>query len=126
MQPSHISTVILGFRGRIRLSAVVNPISASGFAGSATLMSGSATVKLPSVGIYLHLRDFCVHGHSLRAGGGRDRRTDGLVISCWIAQRRLSPMGLVQMAAPALSASAQLNLLLDPWWSVSPKANGLS
>lgn len=79
-----------------------------------TLVSGSATVKLPSVPASISISETFVVAAVLLYGSAAGTLTvalDGLVISFWIAKRRQEPYrALFNMSAPALSAwcAAQL------------------
>ncbi len=73
-----------------------------------TLISGSATVKLPSVPASISISEVFVFAAVLLYGpaaGTLIVALDGLVISYWIAKRRKEPYrALFNMSAPAVSA----------------------
>jgi putative nucleotidyltransferase with HDIG domain len=83
-----------------------------------TLISGSATVRLPSIPASISISETFVFAAVLLYGPAAGTLTvalDGLVISYWIAKRRQEPYrALFNMSAPALSAwcSSQLFFLL--------------
>src|SRR5665213_1474898 len=108
----YISAVILlGFCviGRSVYQLYVNPLGYQWFLLAAlTLISGSATVKLPSVPASISISEAFVFTAILLYGPAAGTLTvalDGLVISDWIAKRRPeSYRALFNMAAPAVSA----------------------
>ena len=79
-----------------------------------TLISGSASVKLPSAHVSISISEAFVFTAVLLYGPAAGTLTvalDGLVISFWIAKRRPEPVrALINITAPALSAwcSAEL------------------
>jgi putative nucleotidyltransferase with HDIG domain len=79
-----------------------------------TLISGSATVKLPSVSASISISETFVFAAVLLYGpaaGTLIVALDGLVISFWISKRRQEPYrALFNMSAPALSAWCASNL----------------
>jgi putative nucleotidyltransferase with HDIG domain len=79
-----------------------------------TLISGSATVKLPSVPASISISETFVFAAVLLYGPAAGTLTvalDGLVISYWIAKRRKEPYrALFNMSAPALSAWCSAHL----------------
>lgn len=109
---AYIATIILlGFCvvGGSVYQLYVNPIGYQWFLLAAlTLMSGSATVKLPSVPASISISETFVFTAILLYGpaaGTLIVALDGLVISYWIAKRRPElHRALFNMAAPALSA----------------------
>src|SRR5216684_4736243 len=114
----YISAVILlGLYviGRSVYQLSVNPLGYQWFLLAAlTLISGSATVKLPSVPASISISEVFVFTAILLYGPAAGTLTvalDGLVISYWIAKRRPEiHRALINISAPALSAwcSAQL------------------
>jgi len=78
------------------------------FLAALTLLSGSATVKLPSVPASISVSETFVFTAFLLYGpaaGTLIVALDGLVISYWIAKRRREPVRvLFNMAAPSVSA----------------------
>src|SRR6476620_2279531 len=79
-----------------------------------TLISGSATVKLPSVPASISISETFVFAAVLLYGpsaGALIVALDGLVISFWISKRRQEPYrALFNMSAPAVSAWAASEL----------------
>jgi len=79
-----------------------------------TLVSGSATVKLPSVPASISISETFVFAAVLLYGpsaGSLIVALDGLVISFWISKRRQEPYrALFNMSAPAVSAWASSQL----------------
>jgi putative nucleotidyltransferase with HDIG domain len=79
-----------------------------------TLISGSATVKLPSVPASISVSETFVFAAVLLYGPAAGTLTvalDGLVISYWIAKRRREPYrALFNMSAPAISAWCSAHL----------------
>src|SRR5688572_6276059 len=79
-----------------------------------TLVSGSATVKLPSVPASISVSETFVFTAVLLYGPAAGTLTvalDGLVISYWIARRRREPYrALFNMSAPAVSAWCSAHL----------------
>jgi putative nucleotidyltransferase with HDIG domain len=108
----YISAVVaLGFCvvGRSVYQLIVHPLGYQWFLLAAlTLVSGSATVKLPSVPASISISEAFVFTAILLYGPAAGTLTvalDGLVISYWIAKRRPEAYrALFNMAAPALSA----------------------
>jgi putative nucleotidyltransferase with HDIG domain len=82
-----------------------------------TLISGSATVKLPSVPASISVSETFVIAAVLLYGPAAGTLTvalDGLVISYWIAKRRREPYrALFNMSAPALSAWCSAHLFFE-------------
>jgi putative nucleotidyltransferase with HDIG domain len=109
---AYISVVILlGFCviGRSVYELYLNPLGYQWFLLAAlTLLSGSATVKLPSVPASISISEAFVFTAILLYGPSAGTLTvalDGLAISYWIAKRRPEPhRALFNMAAPAVSA----------------------
>jgi putative nucleotidyltransferase with HDIG domain len=108
----YVSAVILcGFlvvAGSIRELALY-PVGFQWFLLAAlTLISGSATVKLPSVPASISISETFVFAAVLLYGPSAGTLTvalDGLVISYWISRRRQEPYRAVfNMSAPAVSA----------------------
>jgi hypothetical protein len=79
-----------------------------------TLISGSATVKLPSVPASISVSETFVFTAVLLYGPAAGTLTvalDGLVISYWIAKRKREPYrALFNMSAPAVSAWCSAHL----------------
>jgi len=126
-----VSSPLLPKNGRAYVSAVivagflvvtwsvhqltVQPVGVQWFLLAAlTLVSGSATVKLPSVPASISISETFVFAAVLLYGpsaGTLIVALDGLVISFWISKRRQEPYrALFNMSAPAVSAwgSSQL------------------
>lgn len=122
-----VSSPLLPKNGRAYVSAVivagflvvtwsvhqltVHPVGFQWFLLAAlTLISGSATVKLPSVPASISISETFVFAAVLLYGpsaGTLIVALDGLVISYWISKRRQEPYrALFNMSAPALSAWA--------------------
>jgi putative nucleotidyltransferase with HDIG domain len=98
-----------------------------------TLISGSATVKLPSVPASISISEVFVFAAVLLYGPAAGTLTvalDGLVISYWIAKRRKEPYrALFNMSAPAVSAWCSAEFFfwasdLVPLGLVAPAAAG--
>lgn len=108
----YITSVILGGFFAVAWSArmlAVHPVGYQWFLLAAlTLVSGSATVKLPSVPASISISETFVFAAVLLYGpsaGTLIVALDGLVISFWISKRRQEPYrALFNMSAPAVSA----------------------
>src|SRR6476661_6345799 len=126
-----VSSPLLPKNGRAYVSAViaagflvvtwsvhqltVHPVGFQWFLLAAlTLVSGSATVKLPSVPASISISETFVFAAVLLYGpsaGTLIVALDGLVISFWISKRRQEPYrALFNMSAPAVSAWAASQL----------------
>ena len=126
-----VSSPLLSKNGRAYVSAVIlagfvaiawsvyeldrHPIGFQWFMLAAlTLVSGSATVKLPSVPASISISETFVFAAVLLYGpaaGTLIVALDGLVISFWISKRRQEPYrALFNMSAPAVSAWAASEL----------------
>ena len=109
---AYIGAVILGGFFAVAWSArmlAVHPVGYQWFLLAAlTLVSGSATVKLPSVPASISISETFVFAAVLLYGpsaGTLIVALDGLVISFWISKRRQEPYrALFNMSAPAVSA----------------------
>lgn len=107
-----ITAVIIGGFLTVAWSArtlAVHPVGYQWFLLAAlTLVSGSATVKLPSVPASISISETFVFAAVLLYGpsaGTLIVALDGLVISFWISKRRQEPYrALFNMSAPAVSA----------------------
>src|SRR3954471_24033063 len=126
-----VSSPLLPKNGRAFVSAVIlagflvvswsvheliqDPVGLQWFMLAAlTLVSGSATVKLPSVPASISISETFVFAAVLLYGpaaGTLIVALDGLVISYWISKRRHEPYrALFNMSAPALSAWCSAHL----------------
>jgi putative nucleotidyltransferase with HDIG domain len=114
----YISTVILAGTlvvGNSVYQLIEHPIGFRWFLLAAlTLISGSATVKLPSVPASISISETFVFAAVLLYGppaGALVVALDGLVISFWISRRRQEPYrALFNMSAPSVSAWAAAEL----------------
>src|SRR3954465_5569904 len=126
-----VSSPLLPKNGRAYVSAVITAgflvLSGSGYRlfthpigyqwfllAALTLISGSATVKLPSVPASISISETFVFAAVLLYGPAAGTLTvalDGLVISYWLARRRRQPYrALFNMSAPAVSAWCSAHL----------------
>src|SRR5436190_2764591 len=126
-----VSSPLLPKNGRAFVSAVIlagflvvswsvheliqDPVGLQWFMLAAlTLVSGSATVKLPSVPASISISETFVFAAVLLYGPAAGTLTvalDGLVISYWLARRRRQPYrALFNMSAPAVSAWCSAHL----------------
>src|SRR5215212_5925127 len=98
--------------------SVLNPLPAQWYMLAAlTLVSGSATVTLPTVGASISISETFVFASVLLFGSAAGTVTvalDGLVISFWMAKRRPEwYRALFNMAAPAVSIWCASQLLFN-------------
>src|SRR5215218_810816 len=126
-----VSSPLLPKHGRAYVSAVIvagflvvtwsvhqlseHPVGYQWFLLAAlTLISGSATVRLPSVPASISISETFVFAAVLLYGSSAGTlivALDGLVISFWISKRRQEPYrALFNMSAPAVSAWASAQI----------------